>query len=464
MKKFFFLSFFILQITTFVQAQNIILESFGPSFSQPVEIKNAGDDRLFVVEKSGVIKILNSDGSVNATPFLDITSIVGSSGGEQGLLGLAFHPNYPTNPNFYVDYTNTSGNTVIANYTVSGDPDIANTSGNILLTISQPYTNHNGGCINFGPDGYLYIATGDGGDAGDPGNRAQSLNVLLGKLLRIDVDNGSPYGIPSDNPYLNDGDSTTLPEIWSYGLRNPWKFSFDSLTNDIWIADVGQNEYEEINLAQSTQSAINYGWRCYEGNNAYNTSGCAASSTMTFPVAEYSHNNSGNFKCSITGGYIYRGTQQTSLQGKYIFADYCSGEIGVLSDSGSWNYTFSNANSGNWVTFGEDVNGELYVADISTGNIYKLLEENLSVDEYAFNQIKMYPNPSKGHVNFDFSKVDTNNIQIDLFSIQGKLIHHIENISNEIYEMQTSNLENGFYIVEIKNSSGNKHIGKLIVN
>lgn len=464
MKRIFFLITFLCISFNYIHSQTILLNSFGPTFSEPVEIKNAGDDRLFVVEKSGIIKILNADGSVNGTPFLDISSIVGSTGSEQGLLGLAFHPNYPTNPNFYVDYTDTAGNTTIANYTVSTDPNIANTSGTIVLTLNQPYANHNGGCINFGPDGYLYIATGDGGNAGDPGNRAQNLNSLFGKMLRIDVDNGTPYAIPPDNPYSNDGDASTLGEIWAYGLRNPWKFSFDSQTNDLWIADVGQDNYEEINTVQSTASGLNFGWRCYEGTHSYNTSGCPGSSTITFPVAEYSHNNSGQFKCSITGGYRYRGTEQTSLQGKYVFADYCSGEIGILSNTGTWNYLLTEPVSGNWTTFGEDANGELYVADITSGSIYKIVENSLSVDGFGLNTINIYPNPSKGFVNFDFTGLDVSNLSIDIFSIQGKLVQHIDSIPQQIFEMSTHNLQNGFYIVAIKNNSGKIHLSKLIVN
>lgn len=456
------LSFFI----SFCFSQDILLESFGPSFNGPVDIKHAGDDRLFIVEKDGFIKILNSDGTVNPTPFLDIDSKVNSVASERGLLSLAFHPNYPTNPNFYVNYTNALGDTVISNFTVSNNPDIANTTETILLTISQPFENHNGGSLNFGSDGFLYISTGDGGSAGDPGNRSQDLNTLLGKLLRIDVDNGTPYGIPSDNPYLNDGDSNTLPEIWAYGLRNPWKFTFDSSTNDLWIADVGQNDYEEINRVNSTNSGLNYGWRCYEGNATYNTTGCPSSSTMTFPIAEYSHNNSGNFKCSITGGYVYRGTLQPSLVGKYFFADYCSTEIGILShNNGVWSYTFTPPYSGrNWVTFGEDNSGELYIADRFNGNIYKIIEDNLSVNEFENQPIKVYPNPTNDLLYFDFSNQNLSSLSINLYSIQGKLIKEINTIDSEIFEFSTQNIQNGFYIVEIINETGNKQLNKIIIN
>lgn len=466
MNRFYFLSFCILFSFQYCFSQDIILESFGPPFSAPVEIKNVGDDRLFVVEKGGIIKILNADGTVNSTPFLNISAIVNSVGSEQGLLGLAFHPDYPTNPNFYVNYTNLSGDTVISEYTVSDNPDIANTTGTILLTIPQPYINHNGGCLNFGPDGYLYIATGDGGDGGDPQNRAQNLNSLLGKLLRIDVDNGTPYGIPADNPFLLDGDDNTLPEIWAYGLRNPWKFSFDSQTNELFIADVGQNEYEEINAVNSTDSGNNYGWRCYEGDHNYNTSGCSPSSTMTFPVAEYSHNNSGNFKCSITGGYVYRGTQQPSLVGIYFFADYCSTEIGMLSNNaGTWSYTFTEPFSGgNWVTFGEDNNGELYIADRFNGNVHKITEDNLSVDEFDDETIKIFPNPAKSLINIDFSNQAGSIYNIKIYSINGKMVDSFDNVNSEIFQVSTKNMQNGFYIVEIINEIGEKQLNKIVIN
>ena len=264
MNKFIYI---ILLLTTFniSFSQSVILESFGPTFNSPVEIKNAGDERLFIVEKSGKIKILNSDGSVNSTPFLDIEDRVSISGNERGLLGLAFHPNYPENPYFFVNYTNNSGNTTISKFSVSSNENIANTNETILLTINQPYANHNGGCINFGPDGNLYIGMGDGGSGGDPQNYSQNTNSLLGKMLRINVNSGV-YSIPDDNPFGS--------EIWSTGLRNPWKFSFDSENGNLWIADVGQNEFEEINLVIDNPSNINYGWRCYEGNEPYNTSGC----------------------------------------------------------------------------------------------------------------------------------------------------------------------------------------------
>jgi len=261
---------------TVITAQTVGLQSFASGFSSPVEIAHPPNDaRLFVVQQSGLIRILNPNGTINTTPFLTLTTSTILSGGERGLLGLAFHPNYATNGYFYVNYTRAGdGATVIARYSVSSDPNIADaSSGTVLLTVAHPFSNHNGGSIKFGSDGYLYIGMGDGGSGGDPGNRAQNINENLGKMLRLDVDSASPYGIPATNPYVGiEGND----EIWAIGLRNPWKFSFNRLNGDLWIADVGQNAIEEINkvAAPLPNTGLNFGWRCYEGNVAYNTTDC----------------------------------------------------------------------------------------------------------------------------------------------------------------------------------------------
>jgi Glucose / Sorbosone dehydrogenase/Secretion system C-terminal sorting domain/Putative metal-binding motif len=389
MKKTLLLTFSLWLLYTIVaKAQTIDIVSFGIGFNKPVSIKNAGDGRLFVVEQDGTIQILKVDGTTNATPFLNIDSSVidiSSFGDERGLLGLAFHPNYSSNGFFFVNYIDNNGNTVVSRFSVSAsDPNIADPNSElILLNITQPFTNHNGGDMAFGPDGFLYISSGDGGSGGDPGNRAQDLSALLGKMLRIDVNNtsnGSNYGIPLDNPFFNDGDATTLDEIWAYGLRNAWKFSFDRQTGDLWNADVGQALFEEINMVSSTASGINYGWRCYEGNTVFNDTGCPDTNTLTFPIVEYSHTNSGNFKCSITGGYRYRGTAYSNFSGLYFFADFCSNEIGFLTENGAnWDMSFSDVFDGNnWVAFGEDINGELYIAGITSGIIYKIVDADIN--------------------------------------------------------------------------------------
>ncbi len=425
----------IILFSNFSFSQSVILESFGPSFSSPVEIKNAGDERLFVVEKSGKIKILNPDGSVNSTPFLNIEDRVSTNTNERGLLGLAFHPNYPENPFFFVNYTNNSGDTTISKFSVSTDENIANESETVLLVINQPYGNHNGGCINFGPDGNLYIGMGDGGSGGDPQNYSQSTGSLLGKMLRINVNSGA-YSIPENNPY---GD-----EIWSVGLRNPWKFSFDSENGNLWIADVGQNEFEEINMVENNPANVNYGWRCYEGDEPYNMSGCPDNG-LTFPVATYSHYNSGDFKCSITGGYVYRGNQISGLNGIYFFADYCSGEIGMLSteDNSNWemNLTFPNIN-GSWVSFGEDISGELYIVSIN-GGIYKIIDAALSQNELTLNNVIIYPNPFDEFININLQET----ADIKIYDSFGKKIIQIDDFKGTQVDLR--NLIRGIYFIKV---------------
>ena len=416
-------------------SQSVLLESFGPSFNSPVEIKNAGDERLFVVEKSGKIKILNQNGSVNSTPFLDIEDRVSTNANERGLLGLAFHPNYPENPFFFVNYTNNSGATTISKFSVSANQDIANDSETILLEINQPYANHNGGCINFGPDGNLYIGMGDGGSGGDPQNYSQNTESLLGKMLRINVNSGA-YSIPENNPY---GD-----EIWSVGLRNPWKFSFDSLNGDLWIADVGQNEFEEINMVQNNPANINYGWRCYEGNEPYNLSGCPDEG-LTFPVSTYSHYSSGDFKCSITGGYVYRGNQISGLNGVYFFADYCSGEIGLLSknENDEWDMSLAFPNiNGSWVSFGEDINGELYIASIN-GGIYKIIDAALSSNEIDSNTLNYFPNPFQDYIQINSGRP----INIELYDLTGRKLREFKNYNQE--NLDLGFLNKGTYIIKV---------------
>ena len=416
-------------------SQSVLLESFGPSFNSPVEIKNAGDERLFVVEKSGKIKILNQNGSVNSTPFLDIEDRVSTNANERGLLGLAFHPNYPENPFFFVNYTNNSGATTISKFSVSANQDIANDSETILLEINQPYANHNGGCINFGPDGNLYIGMGDGGSGGDPQNYSQNTESLLGKMLRINVNSGA-YSIPENNPYRD--------EIWSVGLRNPWKFSFDSLNGDLWIADVGQNEFEEINMVQNNPANINYGWRCYEGNEPYNLSGCPDEG-LTFPVSTYSHYSSGDFKCSITGGYVYRGNQISGLNGVYFFADYCSGEIGLLSknENDEWDMSLAFPNiNGSWVSFGEDINGELYIASIN-GGIYKIIDAALSNNEIDSNTLNYFPNPFQDYIQINSDRP----INIELYDLSGRKLREFKNYNQEILDLGF--LNKGTYIIKV---------------
>jgi glucose/arabinose dehydrogenase len=447
-------------LSLFGKAQNIALQSFATGFNSPVEITNAGDSRLFIVQKGGLIRILNSNGTINTTPFLNLSSII-SSNGERGLLGLAFHPNYSTNGFFFVNYTNTSGNTVIARYSVSsGNPDIANSTGTILMTITQPFSNHNGGTIKFGPDGYLYIGMGDGGGSGDPGNRAQNINDNLGKMLRIDVNsNVAPYYTsPATNPFVG---NTGNDEIWAIGLRNPWKFSFNRLNGDLWIADVGQNAFEEINKTQSPlpNTGLNFGWRCYEGNATYNTSGCVAATSITFPVHQYALYSDGT--CSVTGGYVYTGATYPNFQNKYFFTDYCNDKIKMLNSAGV--ITTSTSFSGNnFTTFGEDINGELYIAGITSGTVYKIIDTSLNNSDFELNGFSIYPNPAKEYIVLRSNEINLGS-KIDIFDVAGKLL--ISNKLNKNIEntIATNSLSKGIYLVSVETIFGFNYRTKLII-
>jgi glucose/arabinose dehydrogenase len=453
------LLFSLMTMSLFGQSQTITLQSFATGFDSPVEITNAGDSRLFVVQKGGLIRILNSNGTVNSTPFLNLSTLI-SSGGERGLLGLAFHPNYTTNGYFFVNYTNTSGNTVIARYSVnSGNPDIANTTGTILMTISQPYSNHNGGSIKFGSDSYLYIGMGDGGSGGDPGNRAQNINENLGKMLRIDVNSTvAPfYTSPATNPYIGIAGND---EIWAIGLRNPWKFSFNRLNGDLWIADVGQGAIEEINkiINPLPNTGINFGWRCYEGNSTYNTSGCAPSSTMTFPFAQYARSGGA---CSVTGGYFYTGSTYPNFQNKYFFTDYCDDKIRMVNSAGVITTTTSFSGN-NFVTFGEDVNGELYIAGISSGTIYKIIDSSLSSSNFETNGFSLFPNPTKESFTI---KSSTANLatKIDVIDLTGKLLFTKQVTTNPENTITTASLSKGIYLVSVETTNGTNYTTKLII-
>ena len=363
-------------------APSSALETVVSGLDQPLFVGHAGDDsgRMFIVERGGRIRILRGS-ALESTPFLDIDSKVGSSDSEQGLLGLAFHPTYSSNGLFYVDYTNNSGDTVVSRFQVSADPGQADPeSETVLLTIDQPAPNHNGGMLAFGPDGYLYIGTGDGGGAGDPSNNAQNITTLLGKILRIDVDSGSPYAIPAGNPYADNPDSSIKKEIWAFGLRNPWRFSFDRGTGDLYIGDVGQGSREEIDYQPaSSTGGENYGWRVMEGSQCYNAPTCD-SSGKTMPVAEYGHGGSGG--CSVTGGYVYRGRRSPVLRGTYLYGDYCTGRIwGLVNDPlGDWTSTLLIDASFNISSFGEDQDGEVYLTDFSGGRLMHIVVPQVPVD------------------------------------------------------------------------------------
>ncbi len=340
----------------------------------PLFVTHAGDrsGRLFVVEQPGRIRVVQGSTLVK-TPFLDISDLV-DFGGERGLLGLAFHPEYTSHGRLFVNYSRSDdGATIVAEYKVSRDPNRAEQTGDAILTVQQPYGNHNGGMLAFGRDGYLYVGMGDGGAGGDPGNRAQNKNTLLGKILRLDVDSGKPYAIPRDNLYAKGGGR---PEIFASGFRNPWRFSFDRKSGQLWVADVGQNAWEEVHVVRG---GSNYGWRIMEGAHCYSPPRSCPTEHLELPVVEYAHERG---RCSITGGYVYRGEAVPSLHGTYIFGDYCSGDLFSFSGTaGAARGTVSQPavlleTDLNISSLGEDQVGELYVVD-HAGGIYKIVPSSV---------------------------------------------------------------------------------------
>lgn len=341
----------------------LTLKKLVDGLTRPVYLTHANDDSgvIYIVEQPGRIRSVQN-GNLVKTPFIDLTDRVGSEGNEQGLLSVAFAPDYKTSPFFFVNYTDKAGDTIVARFKANQDRATADVQSElVIMKVDQPYANHNGGQLQFGPDGMLYIGMGDGGSAGDPQARAQNPQELLGKLLRIDVSKASldqPYAIPADNPKWDIGE--VRPEIWAFGLRNPWRFSFDRSTGDLLIGDVGQNQIEEIDFQPASAGGLNYGWKLREGLQAY--SGGEKLPSFTDPVAQYEHGNG----CSVTGGYVYRGPAIPALQGVYVYGDYCNGNMWTLrrDAAGAWqNEPLPNAGF-QISSFGEDAAGELYVLDL----------------------------------------------------------------------------------------------------
>ena len=467
---------FIILLPNKISAQYEVVKAFpNLSFSKPVDFQspNDGTNRIFIVEQEGMIKVFaNNSNVLSQKTFLDIRDKVNSSSSEMGLLGLAFHPNYSQNGYFYVDYTSTNPNrhTVVARYKISdSNPDSADKSSElILLTQDQPYANHNGGRVIFGPDGYLYISFGDGGLGGDPNNNGQNLKTFLGKILRIDVDSkgdNKNYSIPPSNPFAGN----TLgykEEIYAYGLRNPWRFSFDLVTNKLWCADVGQDTWEEIDTIQNGK---NYGWRIMEGKHCYNPPSNCDTSGLTLPIFEYDH-SSGN--CSITGGFVYRGISVPELTGKYIYADYCTANIWVLDVSGTTpENKFLLEAPGEITAFGVDQNNELYFCDFD-GNIYKFKSTSTEVEKLnnnpkSFELFQNYPNPFNPSTKISYILPDKSEVKIEIIDVLGRVVEILEDTikpaGNFEVEWNAGNNGSGIYYAKLsaKTNSG-KEFSKTI--
>lgn len=456
MKKITTLLFFSIYCLSFSQV--IDIQPFASGFNTPVEITNAGDDRLFVVEWAGKIRIINSDGTVNPVDFLTVPSSIIMTGAERGLLGLAFDPQYVTNGYFYICYTSMpAGDVTIARY--SRDPENANlalpNSSLIIMSIPHLLGVHNGGTLRFGPDGFLYLGVGDGAD---PITTAQNIDTNLGKMLRIDVSTSTelnPYAIPPGNPFVGvDGND----EIWATGLRNPWKFSFNRLTGNLWIADVGESDYEEINHVASTQAGLNYGWACYEGVTALLECTLPAAD-FTWPLTTYTHAPG---LCSIIGGYVYTGTMYPDLQNKYFFADLCANNIfaadvttGVITSSATFPgdlYYF--------MTLGEDSGGQLYAAG-SSGVIYKIVDTNLHTTGFSKFGFTVLPNPASSEISV---KLNNSNYpaQANLIDLQGKLLLS-QKLESEATQIYTASLQNGVYVLSVTDNEGSISSAKMVI-
>jgi len=358
---------------TLPPATGLTLEQLPGTFSQPLYVTAPPGDlsRIFVVEKTGRVRVVRND-VLLARAFLDLRTAV-STDGERGLLGLAFPPDYAANGRFIVHFTNTAGDTRVVRYVVSADPDSADrATADTILAVAQPFPNHNGGWIDFGPDGYLYVALGDGGSGGDPQGNGQRLSTLLGKILRLDVNGATGYAIPSDNPFV--GTTGARGEIWAYGLRNPWRASFDRQTGALYIGDVGQDSWEEISVQQGqSNGGENYGWKIMEGTHCYNAATCNMAG-LVLPVYEYPTSDG----CAVTGGYVYRGTALPAIAGHYFFADFCQGFVfsfrvqnGQAVELRDW--TAALGDPGDIASFGEDARGELYLTSLG-GGVYRFVE------------------------------------------------------------------------------------------
>jgi glucose/arabinose dehydrogenase len=462
-------------IATSLHAQTTFrLSTFATGFARPVDIAHAGDSRLYIVEQRGQIWILDNRGQrVGTEPFLNIMDRVRDAGNEQGLLGLAFHPNYAQNGFFYVNYTReTDGDTRVSRFTRSAtNANAADPASElILLEYDQPFTNHNGGGVKFGPDGFLYVSSGDGGSGGDPLNTGQNPNSLLGKILRIDVNGRTGnlnYAIPADNPFANT--ANVRPEIWSLGWRNPWRFSFDRQTGDMWVGDVGQDAREEVSFEPARTGGRNYGWRCYEGTRTFNTNNCQPIANYTGAIFDYATNRSINGDgCSVTGGFVYRGRRFPNLFGLYLVTDYCSGRWWSIRRETNGTFTsavLSDQRRGEFSSLGEDIDGELYAAGLATGQIYRIEGQTVSTGEQseAVRLFSVQPNPTYDYATVTLTLDKLYRGQLTVLDGVGRVVSEQPVQQREgIYVLDMSKQPAGIYFVKVQADGRTLAVRKVV--
>ncbi|MEP6846782.1 MAG: PQQ-dependent sugar dehydrogenase [Panacibacter sp.] len=460
----------------------LALTPFVQGFDAPMDIANCGDSRLFIAERLGKIWIVDATGNKMAEPFLDITDLVftvyPNSYDERGLLGLTFHPNYPDSPYLYVNYTGHDSDSHVSRFTLN--PNNSNKalrhSKFDIIKVSQPadpiFLNHKAGCIKFGPDGYLYTTFGDGGSANDPLNNAQNPRILLGKMIRLDVDHpdavsGKHYSIPADNPFVNVPKFKS--EIWATGLRNPFRFSFDSKNGALWLPDVGQDLWEEINVVPGgSKGGKNFGWSCYEGFHNFKPDSCDANGTpYTFPIVEYKHPTD---NCAaITGGFVYRGNRFKKMQGRYFYNDYCTGKFStVFKYNDTWlNLFLLESTQYAFTTYGESADKELYVADNLNGIIYHVVDSsdsNASSSPVATGNdiikslvVKLYPNPNHGQFNIELTAVANETYRVSITNLFGREI--MRDTRNAVkghnrWSFNATQLPKGIYVLHLQSGRG----------
>ena len=456
------MTFFSLKAQTGILPE-IVLVPFISDLDNPVGIEPLGD-QLFIVEQTGRIIIADSEGNL-VSVYIDLTDRVLSTGFEQGLLGLAFDPDYANNGSLYVHYTNLDGNNQFSRFSVDLDnPEQADPDSEVpFLEDNDPFENHNSGQMKFGPDGYLYFTLGDGGSAGDPMNNAQNLNTIMGKLMRIDPNEDGTYSVPSNNPFTEVAGAKG--EIWAMGLRNAWRFSFDKLTGDLWIPDVGQDSVEEVNFqAADSPGGENYGWSCREGTRFFKLDCSDNGIPFTDPIAEYSHSTDTSLLCSgsITGGYVYRGSQYPNMYGKYIYNDFCTGVMRTTYWDGS---AWISANLGQYTptaysTFGELPDGELLLADKISGAIYKITDVSttaVETDLASLYDFQLTPNPNDGNYTVRFKSVQPESFIVNLYDYTGRKIWNEKKEAiaglNE-WSFNNPELTTGYYYLQVQSLAG----------